>query len=41
MVARADHLVAFWDGRSGGTGMTVDLAHKARISVEIVQIQGS
>jgi hypothetical protein len=40
LIRRADGLVAFWDGHSGGTGMTIDLAGKAGIPVEIIEILG-
>lgn len=38
LVSRADALVAFWDGESTGTGMTIGLAHEAGIPVEIVPL---
>jgi hypothetical protein len=41
LVARADVLVAFWDGRSGGTRMTIGLAEAAGIRVEIVPLLGA
>jgi hypothetical protein len=40
LIRRADGLVAFWDGRSGGTGMTIDLARKAGVPVEIIEVLG-
>lgn len=40
LIRRADGLVAFWDGRSGGTGMTIELAHEAGIPVEVIEILG-
>jgi hypothetical protein len=38
LISRADALVAFWDGESGGTGMTISLAREAGIPVEIVRL---
>jgi len=40
MIRRADGLVAFWDGVSGGTGMTIDLAREAGIPIEIIGLSG-
>ncbi len=40
LIRHADGLVAFWDGRSGGTGMTIALAQEAGIPVEVVRILG-
>jgi uncharacterized phage-like protein YoqJ len=40
LVNKADRLVAFWDGQSSGTGMTIDLARKAGIPVEIIKVLG-
>lgn len=40
LIRRADGLVAFWNGRSGGTGMTIDLARKTGIPVEIIKVIG-
>lgn len=36
IVGRCDRLVAFWDGQSGGTKHSIDLAHKAGKPVEII-----
>jgi len=41
LVSRADHLVAFWDGCSSGTGMTIAIAREIGISVEVIQVDGS
>lgn len=40
MVSRADLLLAFWDGRSTGTRMTIGLAEDAGIPVEIIPLAG-
>lgn len=40
MLRRADSLVAFWDGRSSGTGMTIELAHAAGLPVEVIPVRG-
>ena len=40
MVRRADGLLAFWDGRAGGTQRTIELAEDARIPVETVRLLG-
>jgi predicted Rossmann fold nucleotide-binding protein DprA/Smf involved in DNA uptake len=40
LVSRADVLVAFWDGNSGGTGMTIALAEEAGVPVKIVPLLG-
>lgn len=40
LLRRADGLVAFWDGRSGGTGMTISLAQEAGLPTEIIRILG-
>jgi predicted Rossmann fold nucleotide-binding protein DprA/Smf involved in DNA uptake len=38
LVKRADKLVAFWDGLSHGTGMTIDMAREKGIPVQVVKI---
>lgn len=41
LISRADGLVAFWDGRSGGTGMTIRLAEEMGKPVHISFLSGS
>lgn len=38
IVKNADLVLAFWDGLSPGTKMTIDLAKKAKVSVKIFYI---
>jgi len=38
MAQFADALVAFWDGRSRGTGHMIDLAHEHGLRVRVVHI---
>lgn len=38
LVSRSDKLVAFWDGHSGGTGMTIRLAEEMGKPVHIVSL---
>jgi uncharacterized phage-like protein YoqJ len=38
MVESADRVLAFWDGKDGGTGNTIDLAKKLKKEVTIVRI---
>lgn len=40
LLRRADGLVAFWDGRSGGTAMTITLAREAGLPTEVIRILG-
>jgi predicted Rossmann-fold nucleotide-binding protein len=35
MVRRADHVIAFWDGKSRGTKNSIDHARKYRVSHEV------
>lgn len=37
IVNMADKVVAFWDGKSPGTKITIDMAREANKSIEIVQ----
>lgn len=41
LISRADGLVAFWDGHSGGTGMTIRLAEEMGKPVHIAFLSGS
>jgi hypothetical protein len=41
LISRADGLVAFWDGHSGGTGMTIRLAEQMGKPVHIAFLSGS
>ena len=38
MAEYADALVAFWDGKSKGTGHMIDLAEKKRIQIRVVKV---
>lgn len=38
LIKDADLLLAFWDGKSRGTKMTIDLANKKGIAISIVQL---
>ena len=38
IVDRADRVIAFWDGKSKGTKITIDMARRAGKLVEIVSI---
>ena len=38
MAEYADALVAFWDGKSKGTGHMIDLAAKKRIQIRVVKV---
>jgi len=38
IVANADYVIAFWDGKSRGTRNTIELAHKKGIPVRVVRI---
>ena len=40
LITRADGLVAFWDGRSGGTGMTIRLAEEMGKPVHVSFLSG-
>ena len=31
------HLLAFWDGRSKGTGHMIDIAHREKLNVEVIE----
>lgn len=35
IVNNADHIIAFWDGKSPGTKITIDMAMKAKKSIDI------
>lgn len=37
MALHSTHLLAFWDGKSRGTGHMIDLAHKHGLTVKIVR----
>jgi len=41
MVQRADKLVAFWDGESRGTRMTIKIAEKLKKDIEIIWVEAS
>lgn len=41
LIARSDGLVAFWDGHSGGTGMTIRLAEDMGKPVHVAYLSGS
>lgn len=41
LISRSDGLVAFWDGRSGGTGMTIRLAEEMGKPVHVAFLSGS
>lgn len=40
LVSRADLLIAFWDGESTGTRMTIGLAEDAGIAVDVIPLMG-
>lgn len=40
LVARSDKIVAFWDGHSAGTGMTIRLAEDMGKPVRVVSLSG-